>query len=113
MVATAHDELKPEDFLHFIETHEFVRQWESLGFDCEQDLWKLQIAIMRNPEAGAVIAGTGGLRKLRFGRAGVRIGKRGGVRVCYVHFIEVCAAIERGRPTEARFWRANARSQAQ
>ena len=41
---------------------------------------------MLNPEAGKVIAGTGGLRKLRFDRIEDRIGKRGGVRVCYVHF---------------------------
>jgi len=41
---------------------------------------------MRNPEIGKVIAGTGGLRKMRFGRPSDRIGKRSGVRVCYVHF---------------------------
>ncbi len=34
-----------------------------------------------NPEAGIVIPGSGGLRKLRWGRKGV--GKRGGVRVIY------------------------------
>ena len=38
---------------------------------------------MRNPVAGAVIEGTGGLRKVRFadGRRGK--GKRGGLRVVY------------------------------
>lgn len=30
----------------------------------------------------------GGLRKLRFGRAEERIGKRAGIRVCYVYFKE-------------------------
>ncbi len=34
-----------------------------------------------NPDCGDVIAGAGGLRKVRWGRAGV--GKRGGVRVIY------------------------------
>jgi hypothetical protein len=34
-----------------------------------------------NPDAGDVIPGAGGLRKVRWGRAGV--GKRGGVRVIY------------------------------
>jgi hypothetical protein len=34
-----------------------------------------------NPDAGAVIAGSGGCRKVRWGRAGG--GKRGGVRVIY------------------------------
>ncbi|WP_366636650.1 transcriptional regulator [Aquisalimonas sp.] len=34
-----------------------------------------------NPEAGDVIPGSGGCRKVRWGRAGA--GKRGGVRVIY------------------------------
>ena len=37
--------------------------------------------IADNPEAGDVIAGTGGLRKVRWSRAGM--GKRGGARVIY------------------------------
>lgn len=37
--------------------------------------------IALNPEAGEVIPGTGGLRKVRFGRAGM--GKRGGARAIY------------------------------
>ncbi len=43
----------------------------------------LQVELMRNPEAGDLIEGTGGLRKLRFadGRRGK--GKRGGLRVIY------------------------------
>jgi hypothetical protein len=82
------EELQPEEFLRFVETDEFVQQWQSLGFDVEKDLWDLQISIMRNPEVGRPIAGTGGLRKMRFGRAGDRIGKRGGIRVCYVNFKE-------------------------
>lgn len=79
-------EFKPDDLLHFVELDEFADDWQSLGFDSEIDLWALQDAIMLNPEAGKVIASTGGLRKLRFGRAEDRIGKRGGVRVCYVYF---------------------------
>jgi hypothetical protein len=86
MVATNIGTVQPEDFLDFYELDEFVDDWESLGFDRENDLWMLQILIMLDPEAGKVVAGTGGLRKLRFGKAGDRIGKRGGVRVCYVHF---------------------------
>lgn len=43
----------------------------------------LQNDLMRNPEAGDLIEGTGGLRKMRFadGRRGK--GKRGGLRVIY------------------------------
>lgn len=38
---------------------------------------------MLNPEAGAVIPGSGGLRKLRFADERRGKGKRGGVRVIY------------------------------
>lgn len=41
----------------------------------------LQNAIIANPEAGDVIRGSGGVRKMRWGVAGR--GKRGGVRVIY------------------------------
>lgn len=41
----------------------------------------LQLALLLRPEAGPVIAGTHGLRKLRWAPAGR--GKRGGVRVIY------------------------------
>lgn len=41
----------------------------------------MQLALATNPEAGVVIAGTGGLRKLRWGMPGR--GKRGGIRVIY------------------------------
>jgi len=38
---------------------------------------------MKNPEAGDVIKGTGGLRKLRYADASRSKGKRGGLRVIY------------------------------
>ncbi len=43
----------------------------------------LQGAMMKNPEAGDVIDGTGGLRKLRHGDPRRGKGKRGGLRVIY------------------------------
>lgn len=43
----------------------------------------LQVAMMKNPEAGDVIEGTGGLRKLRHGDPRRGKGKRGGLRVIY------------------------------
>ena len=43
----------------------------------------LQDAMMKNPEAGDVIEGTGGLRKLRHGDSRRGKGKRGGLRVIY------------------------------
>jgi hypothetical protein len=43
----------------------------------------LQNELMKNPEAGEVIEGTGGLRKLRFADRRRGKGKRGGLRVIY------------------------------
>jgi hypothetical protein len=43
----------------------------------------LQEAMLKNPEAGDVIEGTGGLRKLRHGDPRRGKGKRGGLRVIY------------------------------
>jgi hypothetical protein len=44
---------------------------------------RLQQLLMLNPEAGALIPGTGGLRKLRFADDRRGKGKRGGLRVIY------------------------------
>ena len=44
---------------------------------------RLQRLLMTNPEAGALISGAGGLRKLRFGDERRGKGKRGGLRVIY------------------------------
>ena len=43
----------------------------------------LQNEMLKDPEAGDVITGTGGLRKLRYGDATRGKGKRGGLRVIY------------------------------
>jgi hypothetical protein len=81
-------ELPPEDFLYFYELDEFAEDWKQIGYDIENDLWALQIAIMTNPEAGRVVPDSGGLRKIRFASAREGRGKRGSARVCYVHFKE-------------------------
>jgi len=44
---------------------------------------ELQNLLMLNPEAGDVIQGTGGLRKLRFADSRRNKGKRGGLRIIY------------------------------
>ncbi len=44
---------------------------------------ELQQVLMKNSEAGEVIEGTGGLRKMRFADARRGKGKRGGLRVIY------------------------------
>ncbi len=81
-----HVELKAEDFLHFVETDEFRDDWEELGLDVEWDLWALQVGLMIDPLQGAVIPGTGGLRKTRVSPASWGRGKRGAIRVCYAYF---------------------------
>lgn len=43
----------------------------------------LQSVLMKNPEAGDVVQGTGGLRKVRFGDGTRQKGKRGGIRIIY------------------------------
>jgi len=43
----------------------------------------LQNELMKNPEAGDVIQGTGGLRKIRYADERRGKGKRGGLRVIY------------------------------
>jgi len=47
---------------------------------------RLQDALMDNPEAGEVIEGTGGLRKVRFADSRRAKGKRGGLRVIYYYW---------------------------
>lgn len=47
----------------------------------DDDFDRVERDIASNPEIGDVIAGTGGLRKLRFGYGGA--GKRGGGRTIY------------------------------
>lgn len=67
----------------FIQTSEFVKNWRELRL-IDDDLRKLELEILRNPKAGSVISGTGGLRKMRFAFEGA--GKSGSTRVCYVDF---------------------------
>ncbi len=44
---------------------------------------QLQNLLMDNPEAGDIVEGTGGLRKIRFADAKRGKGKRGGLRIIY------------------------------
>ena len=67
----------------FIQTLEFSRRWEELGFT-DDDLRKLEFEIMGDPDKFPIMRGTGGLRKARF--ASDKKGKSGGARVCFVDF---------------------------
>ena len=79
--------IDPQDFLLFVQTKLFDRAWERLGLS-DVDLRWLQLGIITNPKVGAVLKGTGGLRKLRFAPPGAEHGKSGSHRVCYVLFEE-------------------------
>ncbi len=65
--------------MRFVETPIFTRQVTSLLSDDEYKT--LQQALVLRPEQGALIRGSGGLRKVRWSKRG--IGKRGGIRVIY------------------------------
>lgn len=63
----------------FIETKLFSRL---LGeFLSDDDYAQLQGALIEAPERGAIVSGSGGVRKLRWAQPGR--GKRGGVRIIY------------------------------
>lgn len=65
--------------MKFIEFGTFTRRvYEHMDDD---EYRMLQNALQENPHAGAVVPGTGGVRKLRW--AGSGRGKRGGLRVIY------------------------------
>ena len=68
------------------ETQVFARAAEKLWSEPERN--SLIDYLARNPEAGDLIPGTGGVRKLRWGRAGS--GKRGGARVIYFYYRPDC-----------------------
>jgi hypothetical protein len=65
----------------FIETNEFQACWKELGMT-EDDLRQFQDHLLECPEAGPVIQGTGGVRKVRWARQGK--GKSGGLRIIYI-----------------------------
>ena len=63
----------------FIESSIFERLLPTYLNDDEYS--ELQQHLIQNPEAGEVVPGSGGLRKVRWARPGT--GKRGGIRIIY------------------------------
>ena len=67
----------------FVELPIFRSKWKNMGLT-DDDLKRLQEELLADPKIGAVMRGTGGIRKMRF--AFEQRGKSGSVRVIYVDF---------------------------
>lgn len=66
--------------LTVVETPLFNKLWPA--YWTEDEFGTFCAFVASHPDEGVVVPGTGGVRKLRWGRAGA--GKSGGVRVIYV-----------------------------
>ncbi len=69
--------------MEFIETPIFTKRIREVITD--EEYRSLQTALVKNPEAGALIPGGKGLRKIRWSIRGK--GKSGGIRVIYYLFL--------------------------
>lgn len=69
----------------FIEVPLFTKRWKEIGLG-GNELQALQIMLLKDPEFGPVMEGTGGIRKVRFPLENK--GQSGSVRVCYTDFAE-------------------------
>ncbi|MGC3956977.1 MAG: type II toxin-antitoxin system RelE/ParE family toxin [Verrucomicrobiota bacterium] len=67
----------------FIETPTFTRRVQEYMGD--EEYAEMQAFLSHRPDAGSIIRGTGGMRKLRW--AGSGRGKRGGLRVIYYWWV--------------------------
>lgn len=88
-----------------VETPMYLRAANAFYSDAERE--EIVQTIAADPEAGDLMPGTGGYRKLRFARRGM--GKRGGARVIYLYggedfpifLITVYAKSEKGNLSKA------------
>jgi intein-encoded DNA endonuclease-like protein len=81
----AYSELVKRTPVSVVETETFVRQVDALVSTSSRE--ELIGFLAFNPEAGDVIQGTGGIRKVRWAVAGQ--GKRGGLRAIYYFHSEL------------------------
>lgn len=70
----------------FVETSSFSKRVDREGTDV---LREIQNELLKDPEAGDIIQGTGGLRKIRIADQGRGKGKRGGYRVIYLDLARI------------------------
>jgi hypothetical protein len=78
--------------LRFVQIEPFARLWSQCRLT-EEDLRYLEWLIIEGPDAGVVIPGAAGLRKMRFAPLNAVTGKRGAYRVFYVVFHEYGTAL--------------------
>ncbi|MBF0148028.1 MAG: hypothetical protein HQL84_05245 [Magnetococcales bacterium] len=74
--------------MEFVETRVFTRHLS--GHLTDGSFSDLQQELIRNPELGDKIPGSGGIRKVRWESARHSTGKRGGLRIIYFHHKVKC-----------------------
>jgi len=67
--------------LHEVRRNDGLHTSQVIGLLADDEYRALQAPLILRPEQGAVIRGSGGLRKVRWGARGA--GKRGGIRLIY------------------------------
>ncbi len=72
-------------YLSFIDLAPFDKAWKHLRLN-DDDHAALENLILESPKSHPVVAGTMGLRKIRFAARSWDTGKRGSLRVAYVVF---------------------------
>lgn len=72
-------------WLWFVQLSPFPKCWKQIGC-ADEELRELERAIMVAPDAPPVVAGTGGVRKIRFVPSSWNRGKRGAVRAYYAYY---------------------------
>ena len=72
--------------LEFIQSRRFTIRLDNLaGRHAEEVLSQIENDLLKNPEVGAIVPGTGGLRKARAADPTRNKGKRGGSRYMYFY----------------------------
>ena len=84
----------------FIEVPLFTKRWKEIGLN-DEDLLHLQIMLLKDPQSGPIMEGTGGIRKVRFPIE--NRGKSGSVRVCYADFEEYEVTYLKCTPCQVHF----------
>lgn len=72
----------------FIEAIDFTRSVKRY-FGSDESYAEFQLELALQPDQGSVITGAAPLRKLRWSDARRGMGKRGGLRVIYIHIPEI------------------------